>query len=105
MKYKKTKNKNNNFSYNEDIITPDGPEPDNNDYNDFSSKAEEYCSIVWLANFLVSGIALFLYVIAYNIYSICTKFKAEDSKIFFYISLASLVILLPIVGIIYLKLS
>lgn len=32
LKYKKTKNKNNNFSYNEDIITPGGPEPDN-DHN------------------------------------------------------------------------
>ena len=48
--------------------------PDNNDYNDFSSKSEEYCIIVWVANFLVSGIALFLYIIAYNIY------YAQNSK-------------------------
>ena len=79
--------------------------PGINDYSDFSSKSEEYCIIAWVANFLVSSIALFLYVLAYNIYSICTKFKAEGSKIFFYISLASLVILLSIAGIIYLKLS
>ena len=79
--------------------------PGINDYSDFSSKSEEYCIIAWVANFLVSGIALFLYVLAYNIYSICTEFKAEGSKTFFYVSLASLVILLAIAGIIYLKLS
>lgn len=78
--------------------------PNINDYNDFSSLLEEHLAILHVANFVVSGIAFFLYVLAYNIYSICTKFKAEGSKRFFYICLASLVILLSIVGIIYLKL-
>ncbi len=78
--------------------------PNINDYNDFSSLLEEHLAILHVANFVVSGIAFFLYVLAYNIYSICIKFKAEGSKRFFYICLASLVILLSIVGIIYLKL-
>lgn len=78
--------------------------PNINDYNDFSSLLEEHLAILHVANFVVSGIAFFLYVLAYIIYSICTKFKVEGSKRFFYICLASLVILLSIVGIIYLKL-
>ena len=79
--------------------------PNLNDYNDFSSILEEHLVIVYAAIFLVSSVAIFLYVLAYNIYAICTKFKAEGSRVFFYISLVSLVLLLPIAGIIYLKLS
>ena len=79
--------------------------PIHNDVHEFSSKSEIHWISLWIANFLVSSIALFLYVLVYNIYSICTKFKTEGSKRFFYISLASLVLLLSIAGIIYLKLS
>ena len=78
--------------------------PNLNDYNDFSSILEEHLVIVY-AVFLVSSVAIFLYVLIYNIYSLCTRFKADGSRLFFYISLASLVVLLSIAGIIYLKLS
>lgn len=79
--------------------------PNINDFNDFSSKSEMHWVSLWIANFLVSSIALFLYVLVYNIYSICTKFKLEGSKRYFYFSLACLIIILSIAGIIYLKLS
>lgn len=79
--------------------------PNLNDYNDFSSLLEMHLVILHVANFIVSSIALSLYVISYNIYSICTKFKAEGSKTYFFISLASMALLLSIAGIIFLKLS
>lgn len=79
--------------------------PNINDFNDFSSKSEMHLVSLWIANFLVSSIALFLYVLVYNIYSICTKFKLEGSKRYFYFSLACLIIILSIAGILYLKLS
>jgi len=91
--------------------------PNPNDYNDFSSLLEMHLVILHVANFIVSSIALSLYVISYNIYSICTKFnsyniysictkfKAEGSKTYFFISLASMALLLSIAGIIFLKLS
>lgn len=79
--------------------------PNINDFNDFSSKSEMHWVSLWIANFLVSSIALFLYVLVYNIYSICTKFKLEGSKRYFYFSLACLIIILFIAGIIFLKLS
>lgn len=79
--------------------------PNLNDFNDFSSKSEMHWVSLWIANFLVSSIALFLYVLVYNIYSICTKFKLEGSKRYFYFSLACLIIILFIAGIIFLKLS
>ena len=79
--------------------------PNLNDFNDFSSLLEEHLVFLHVANFIVLSIALSLYVLIYNIHSIYTKFQAEGSKTFFYISLASLVLLLSIAGIIYLKLS
>lgn len=79
--------------------------PNLNDCNDFSSLLEMHLAILHVANFIVSSIALSLYVISYNIYSICTKFKAEGSKTYFFISLASMALLLSIAGIIFLKLS
>lgn len=79
--------------------------PNLNDFNDFSSLLVEHLVIVHAAIFFVSSVAILLYVLIYNIYSLCTRFKAEGSKTFFYISLASMALLLSIAGIIYLKLS
>ena len=46
-------------------------------------------------------IVLFLYVLSFNIYSLCTKFSPKGSKVYFFASLASVVLLLCIGGVAY----
>lgn len=54
-----------------------------------------------LGYFFVFHIVLFLYVLAFNVYSLCTKFSPKGSKVYFFVSVASVVLLLCIGGVAY----
>lgn len=56
---------------------------------------------LWFGYFFVFHIVLFLYVLAFNVYSLCTNFSLKGSKVLFFVSVASVVLLLCIGGVAY----
>lgn len=58
-------------------------------------------SSLWYSSLIVSHIVLFLYILAFNVYSLCTKFSLKESKACFFVSVASVVLLLCIGSVTY----
>ena len=56
---------------------------------------------LWFGYSFVFHIVLLLYVLAFNVYSLCTNFSLKGSKVYFFVSVASVVLLLCIGGVAY----
>lgn len=72
------------------------------DNHEISDLFDNYLWVdVWFGYLIISHIVLFLYVLAFNVYSICKKFSPRGSKVYFFVSVASVVLLLCIGGVAY----
>lgn len=56
---------------------------------------------LWYSSFIISHIVLILYVLAFNVYALCTKFSHKGSKGYFFVSVASVVLLLGVGSVAY----
>lgn len=72
------------------------------DNHEISNFFDDYMwASLWFGYSFVFHIVLFLYVLAFNVYSLCTNFSLKGSKVYFFVSVASVVLLLCIGGVAY----